>query len=107
MTSFHYVSILFFLPKFTLLCFFPGKYLRQKRIDFQLPYDILWLWKHDQVINHVEHLVSLGFFHTHSKLLMGNFKRNSLSEGSHKYLFLTLNPFVFTTMFCVLALQEA
>uniref|UniRef100_A0A9J7ZKC1 Ash1 (absent, small, or homeotic)-like (Drosophila) n=1 Tax=Cyprinus carpio carpio TaxID=630221 RepID=A0A9J7ZKC1_CYPCA len=25
-----------------------GKYLRQKRIDFQLPYDILWLWKHDQ-----------------------------------------------------------
>uniref|UniRef100_A0A3Q2XDE1 Ash1 (absent, small, or homeotic)-like (Drosophila) n=1 Tax=Haplochromis burtoni TaxID=8153 RepID=A0A3Q2XDE1_HAPBU len=24
------------------------KYLRQKRIDFQLPYDILWLWKHDQ-----------------------------------------------------------
>lgn len=30
---------------------FLGKYLRQKRIDFQLPYDILWLWKHDQVIN--------------------------------------------------------
>lgn len=30
--------------------FFLGKYLRQKRIDFQLPYDILWLWKHDQVI---------------------------------------------------------
>ncbi|XP_014899870.1 histone-lysine N-methyltransferase ASH1L isoform X1 [Poecilia latipinna] len=26
-----------------------GKYLRQKRIDFQLPYDILWLWKHDQL----------------------------------------------------------
>lgn len=33
-------------------CLFPGKYLRQKRIDFQLPYDILWLWKHDQVSNH-------------------------------------------------------
>ncbi|XP_028316425.1 histone-lysine N-methyltransferase ASH1L isoform X2 [Gouania willdenowi] len=26
-----------------------GKYLRQKQIDFQLPYDILWLWKHDQL----------------------------------------------------------
>ncbi|XP_043936099.1 histone-lysine N-methyltransferase ASH1L isoform X2 [Protopterus annectens] len=26
-----------------------GKYLRQKRIDFQLPYDILWQWKHDQL----------------------------------------------------------
>ncbi|KTF95446.1 hypothetical protein cypCar_00018437 [Cyprinus carpio] len=26
-----------------------GKYLRQKRVDFQLPYDILWLWKHDQL----------------------------------------------------------
>lgn len=26
-----------------------GKYLRQKRIDFQLPYDILWQWKHNQV----------------------------------------------------------
>ncbi|KAJ8273493.1 hypothetical protein GJAV_G00102200 [Gymnothorax javanicus] len=26
-----------------------GKYLRQKRIDFQLPYDILWLWKHEQL----------------------------------------------------------
>ncbi|XP_036423085.1 histone-lysine N-methyltransferase ASH1L [Colossoma macropomum] len=26
-----------------------GKYLRQKRIDFQLPYDILWLWNHDQL----------------------------------------------------------
>ncbi|KAJ8334994.1 hypothetical protein SKAU_G00406330 [Synaphobranchus kaupii] len=26
-----------------------GKYLRQKRIDFQLPYDILWLWKHNQL----------------------------------------------------------
>lgn len=38
-----------------LFFFFLGKYLRQKRIDFQLPYDILWLWKHDQVINHVEH----------------------------------------------------
>ncbi|KAG9345412.1 hypothetical protein JZ751_009959 [Albula glossodonta] len=25
-----------------------GKYLRQKRIDFQLPYDILWQWKHNQ-----------------------------------------------------------
>ena len=32
----------------------PGKYLRQKRIDFQLPYDILWLWKHDQVIRLTE-----------------------------------------------------
>ncbi|XP_066529786.1 histone-lysine N-methyltransferase ASH1L [Hoplias malabaricus] len=29
--------------------FHVGKYLRQKRIDFQLPYDILWLWKHDQL----------------------------------------------------------
>lgn len=28
---------------------FAGKYLRQKRIDFQLPYDILWQWKHNQV----------------------------------------------------------
>ncbi|KAJ7415742.1 hypothetical protein BTVI_37456 [Pitangus sulphuratus] len=27
----------------------PGKYLRQKRIDFQLPYDILWQWKHNQL----------------------------------------------------------
>ncbi|KAM8920883.1 histone-lysine N-methyltransferase ASH1L [Pelodytes ibericus] len=26
-----------------------GKYLRQKRNDFQLPYDILWQWKHDQL----------------------------------------------------------
>ncbi|NXP59625.1 ASH1L methyltransferase, partial [Chloropsis cyanopogon] len=24
-------------------------YLRQKRIDFQLPYDILWQWKHNQL----------------------------------------------------------
>lgn len=31
--------------------FFSGKYLRQKRIDFQLPYDILWQWKHNQVQN--------------------------------------------------------
>lgn len=29
--------------------FVSGKYLRQKRIDFQLPYDILWQWKHNQV----------------------------------------------------------
>ncbi|NXF12983.1 ASH1L methyltransferase, partial [Smithornis capensis] len=28
------------------LCF---AYLRQKRIDFQLPYDILWQWKHNQL----------------------------------------------------------
>lgn len=42
---------------------FSGKYLRQKRIDFQLPYDILWLWKHDQVINHVENQVFREFFH--------------------------------------------
>ena len=27
-----------------------GKYLRLKRIDFQLPYDIQWLWKHNQVL---------------------------------------------------------
>ncbi|XP_051013452.1 histone-lysine N-methyltransferase ASH1L isoform X1 [Acomys russatus] len=26
-----------------------GKYLRQRRIDFQLPYDILWQWKHNQL----------------------------------------------------------
>ncbi|KAL2084703.1 hypothetical protein ACEWY4_020221 [Coilia grayii] len=26
-----------------------GKYLRLKRIDFQLPYDIQWLWKHNQL----------------------------------------------------------
>uniref|UniRef100_A0A8C5PI26 ASH1 like histone lysine methyltransferase n=1 Tax=Leptobrachium leishanense TaxID=445787 RepID=A0A8C5PI26_9ANUR len=26
-----------------------GKYLRQKRSDFQLPYDILWQWKHNQL----------------------------------------------------------
>ncbi|XP_053559190.1 histone-lysine N-methyltransferase ASH1L [Bombina bombina] len=26
-----------------------GKYLRQKRCDFQLPYDILWQWKHNQL----------------------------------------------------------
>ncbi|XP_069506134.1 histone-lysine N-methyltransferase ASH1L isoform X2 [Ambystoma mexicanum] len=26
-----------------------GKYLRQKRIDFQLPYDILWQWKRNQL----------------------------------------------------------
>ncbi|XP_041035607.1 histone-lysine N-methyltransferase ASH1L isoform X1 [Carcharodon carcharias] len=26
-----------------------GKYLRQKRMDFQLPYDILWQWKHNQL----------------------------------------------------------
>ena len=26
-----------------------GKYLRLKRIDFQLPYDVLWLWRHNQV----------------------------------------------------------
>ncbi|NWQ68944.1 ASH1L methyltransferase, partial [Neopipo cinnamomea] len=25
------------------------EYLRQKRIDFQLPYDILWQWKHNQL----------------------------------------------------------
>lgn len=35
--------------------FFSGKYLRQKRIDFQLPYDILWLWKHDQVSSFTNH----------------------------------------------------
>lgn len=39
--------------QFSTASFFSGKYLRQKRIDFQLPYDILWLWKHDQVIIHV------------------------------------------------------
>uniref|UniRef100_S4RJQ8 Uncharacterized protein n=1 Tax=Petromyzon marinus TaxID=7757 RepID=S4RJQ8_PETMA len=27
-----------------------GKYLRQKRIDFQLPYDIDWQWKHFQLL---------------------------------------------------------
>ncbi|XP_018420740.1 PREDICTED: histone-lysine N-methyltransferase ASH1L [Nanorana parkeri] len=26
-----------------------GKYLRHKRSDFQLPYDILWQWKHNQL----------------------------------------------------------
>ncbi|XP_068108690.1 histone-lysine N-methyltransferase ASH1L isoform X2 [Hyperolius riggenbachi] len=26
-----------------------GKYLRHKRNDFQLPYDILWQWKHNQL----------------------------------------------------------
>uniref|UniRef100_A0A8C4WVR3 Ash1 (absent, small, or homeotic)-like (Drosophila) n=1 Tax=Eptatretus burgeri TaxID=7764 RepID=A0A8C4WVR3_EPTBU len=26
-----------------------GKYLRQKRSDFQLPYDILWQWKHNRL----------------------------------------------------------
>ncbi|KAK0153526.1 Histone-lysine N-methyltransferase ASH1L [Merluccius polli] len=26
-----------------------GKYLRLKRIDFQLPYDVLWLWRHNQL----------------------------------------------------------
>ncbi|XP_053330544.1 histone-lysine N-methyltransferase ASH1L [Spea bombifrons] len=26
-----------------------GKYLRQRRSDFQLPYDILWQWKHNQL----------------------------------------------------------
>uniref|UniRef100_A0A8C6IQU0 Histone-lysine N-methyltransferase ASH1L n=1 Tax=Melopsittacus undulatus TaxID=13146 RepID=A0A8C6IQU0_MELUD len=31
------------------LLFSSGKYLRQKRIDFQLPYDILWQWKHNQL----------------------------------------------------------
>ncbi|NWU52687.1 ASH1L methyltransferase, partial [Dromas ardeola] len=29
--------------------YFSWKYLRQKRIDFQLPYDILWQWKHNQL----------------------------------------------------------
>ena len=38
------------------VCFSLGKYLRQKRIDFQLPYDILWLWKHDQVMSLVKPL---------------------------------------------------
>lgn len=27
----------------------PGKYLRLKRIHFQLPYDVMWLWQHNQV----------------------------------------------------------
>ncbi|XP_056142381.1 histone-lysine N-methyltransferase ASH1L-like isoform X2 [Lampris incognitus] len=26
-----------------------GKYLRLKRIDFQLPYDVLWLWRNNQL----------------------------------------------------------
>ncbi|KAM6968062.1 uncharacterized protein FYW47_006756, partial [Aplochiton taeniatus] len=26
-----------------------GKYLRLKRIDFQLPYDVMWLWRHNQL----------------------------------------------------------
>lgn len=26
-----------------------GKYLRLKRIHFQLPYDVMWLWQHNQV----------------------------------------------------------
>ncbi|KAK7878850.1 hypothetical protein WMY93_030876 [Mugilogobius chulae] len=26
-----------------------GKYLRLKRIHFQLPYDVMWLWQHDQL----------------------------------------------------------
>lgn len=40
-----------------------GKYLRQKRIDFQLPYDILWQWKHNQVgeaPGQVHHTLPLG-----------------------------------------------
>jgi len=48
---FQFNFLLLNFPRFV----FSGKYLRQKRIDFQLPYDILWLWKHDQVINRVEH----------------------------------------------------
>lgn len=27
----------------------PGKYLRLKRIHFQLPYDVMWQWQHNQV----------------------------------------------------------
>ena len=67
-------QIYFFLSN--LPCFvFSGKYLRQKRIDFQLPYDILWLWKHDQVINHiVSCLVFLGVSHAHSQLLISSLK---------------------------------
>lgn len=45
-----------------------GKYLRQKRIDFQLPYDILWLWKHDQVGNHTVHFLyflGMGVLYEH------------------------------------------
>ncbi|XP_077383283.1 uncharacterized protein LOC144022403 isoform X1 [Festucalex cinctus] len=26
-----------------------GKYLRMKRIHFQLPYDVMWLWQHNQL----------------------------------------------------------
>ncbi|XP_072317033.1 uncharacterized protein [Eucyclogobius newberryi] len=26
-----------------------GKYLRLKRIHFQLPYDVMWLWRHEQL----------------------------------------------------------
>ncbi|KAJ8005041.1 hypothetical protein DPEC_G00142520 [Dallia pectoralis] len=26
-----------------------GKYLRMRRIDFQLPYDVMWLWSHNQL----------------------------------------------------------
>lgn len=29
-----------------------GKYLRLKRIHFQLPYDVMWQWQHDQVNEH-------------------------------------------------------
>ncbi|XP_029958277.1 histone-lysine N-methyltransferase ASH1L-like isoform X2 [Salarias fasciatus] len=27
-----------------------GKYLRLKRIHFQLPYDVMWLWQHNQLL---------------------------------------------------------
>jgi len=28
----------------------PGKYLRLKRMNFQLPYDVMWLWQNNQVL---------------------------------------------------------
>lgn len=36
-------------PCLTLTVGAPGKYLRLKRIHFQLPYDVMWLWQHNQV----------------------------------------------------------
>lgn len=61
-------SIYLFLSKCPVFVFvFSGKYLRQKRIDFQLPYDILWLWKHDQVICQVISTCCCSFFQFQTK----------------------------------------
>lgn len=92
-----------FLPCFV----FSGKYLRQKRIDFQLPYDILWLWKHDQVINLVEDQVVFRVFPCSLGIILtACFKRDGPVKLHISMCFRLLNAFISTIVFGVFQLYK-